>query len=258
MKIATWNVNSVRARLDRVVEWMQSATPDVALLQETKVVDDKFPREPFEALGYQLALHGQPSLNGVAILSKLPMADVRCGLEGDPGDQQARYIEATIEGMRLASVYVPNGTEVGSDKFAFKMAFFKRLTSRCRELLAERQSFIIGGDYNVAPEPIDVYDVADVAGDICYHPDEHKALRALVNLGLYDAFRVAHPNRRQFTWWHYQGRAFELDHGMRIDHLLCSPQAIDQLQSCDVDAAPRSGKGTSDHVPVWCDVSAPS
>lgn len=254
MKITSWNVNSIRVREQIVLDWLKSNDPDILLLQETKVVDDLFPRRSFEDAGYRLAIHGQKSLNGVAILSKHPISDIGIGLPGEPEDEQARYIEASIGGIRVASVYVPNGTRVGSDKFEFKMRFFDRMRDHFHRRLMEEAPFVVGGDYNVAPDPIDVYDPADCEGDICYHPDERRKFRTLMNLGYYDAYRAIHPTKRQFSWWDLRGGSWDRDEGMRIDFLMCSPQAIDRVKDAGADAGTRQGKGVSDHIPVWCEL----
>jgi exodeoxyribonuclease-3 len=252
VKIATWNVNSIRARLPRVVAWLGAARPDVALLQETKVADEQFPAEPLEDLGYNLALVGEPGRNGVAILANSRIEDLRHGLPGDPDDHEARYIEALVQGVRVASVYVPNGTALASPRFPFKLAFLDRLRTHAEELMILDEMLVIGGDYNVAPYPIDVYDPAALDGTICYHPAERAKLRAMLHLGLYDAFRIVEPRSRAYSWWDYQGRFFRANHGLRIDHLLLSPQAVDRLEACGMDAAERAAKAPSDHVPVWC------
>jgi exodeoxyribonuclease III len=252
VRIAAWNVNSVRARLPRLLAWLGTAAPDVVLLQETKVVDALFPREPLEDLGYNIVLRGEPQRNGVAILAKIPIEDVATALPGDDGDAEARYVEGFVRGVRVASVYVPNGTSVGSDRFAYKLDFLRRLRDHARRLLEFEEPLVIGGDYNVAPTPLDVYDPEGLDGTVCYHPDERARLRAILNLGLYDAFRVRYPAARRFTWWPYQGRAHQLDQGMRIDHLLLSPQAADRLEGCGIDDAARAGSAASDHAPVHC------
>jgi exodeoxyribonuclease-3 len=252
VKIATWNVNSIRARLPRVLAWIETGRPDVLLIQETKVADEQFPAEPLEELGYNLALAGEPGRNGVAILARSPLEDVRRALPGDPADAEARYIEAVVCGVRVASVYVPNGTALGSNRFAYKLAFFDRLKAHAEELLTFEEALVIGGDYNVGPFPIDVYDPAALDGTICYHRDERAKLRALLNLGLYDAFRVVAPRTRAYSWWDYQGRFFRANQGLRIDHLLLSPQATDRLENAGMDGAERAAKAPSDHVPVWC------
>jgi len=255
MKIVTWNVNSIRVRETIVRDWLALHCPDVLLLQETKVVDGKFPRTAFEAAGYHLAIHGQPGLNGVAIVATQPIEDVERALPGEPEDDQARYIEATVGGVRVASVYVPNGTQVGSEKFAYKLRFLERLRVHFGRRAGDEMAFAIGGDYNVAPDPIDVYDPDDCAGGICYHPDERRRFRALVHEGFYDAFRCLEPSKRQFTCWDLRGGSWERDEGMRIDHVLLSPQAADRLQSVGADASTRQGKGVSDHIPLWCELA---
>jgi exodeoxyribonuclease-3 len=252
VKIATWNVNSIRARLPRVLAWIEAARPDVLLLQETKVTPEQFPAEPLEEQGYNLALVGEPGRNGVAILAKSPIEDLRRSLPGDDEDREARYVEAVVRGVRVVSVYVPNGTALGSDRFAYKLAFFDRLKAHAEALLSFEEMLVIGGDYNVAPTPHDVYDPTALDGTICYHPDERAKLRALLHLGLYDAFRVVEPLARAYSWWDYQGRFFRANQGLRIDHLLLSPQATDRLEACRIDAGERAAKAPSDHVPVWC------
>lgn len=252
MKITTWNVNSIRKREDIVLGWLAANPTDVLLLQETKVTDDKFPKEGFESAGYHLAIHGEPGRNGVAIISRSPIEDIATGLAGDDDDTQTRYIEATVQGTRVASVYVPNGTAVDSPNFAFKLRFLDRLRQHLAQALEADTPLVIGGDFNVAPDPIDVYDPDEVEGTICYHPAERHDLRSLTNLGLYDAFRSLHPTRRQYTWWDLRGGAWERDEGLRIDYLLCSPQATDHLTQADSDPKTRNGKGVSDHIPTWC------
>jgi exodeoxyribonuclease-3 len=254
VKIATWNVNSIRARLQHVLDWLDQAGPDVLLLQETKCLPAQFPAEPFEERHYNLALTGEGPRNGVAILAKRPIEDVLDHLPGDPADQEARYIEASVDGIRVASVYVPNGTALGTDRFDYKLAFLDRMRTHAASLLDAADAVVIGGDYNVAPTPADVYDAAALDGTICYHPAERARLRALLHLGLYDAFRVTEPSATQFSWWHYQGRAFQLGHGLRIDHLLLSPVAVDRLERAGIDEQPRYAKQASDHTPVWCSI----
>jgi exodeoxyribonuclease-3 len=253
VKIATWNVNSIRARLPLVLSWLGEARPDVALLQETKVGAEQFPTEPIEDLGYAIAAVGESTgRNGVAILSRDPIEDVTRRLPGDADDEEARWIEGVVQGVRVVSVYVPNGTEVGSERFAFKLAFLERMRAHAAELLEDEEAFVIGGDYNVAPYPLDVYDPEALDGTICYHPDERARFRALLHLGLYDAYRIAEPRTTAYSWWHYQGRSYKANQGMRIDHLVLSPQATDRLETCAIDAEPRAAKTPSDHAPVWC------
>jgi exodeoxyribonuclease-3 len=252
MKIVTWNVNSIRKREAIVHDWLAANDVDVLLLQETKVVDASFPTAGFAAAGYHLALFGEPGRNGVAIVARQPIEDVTLGLPGEEDDAQARYIEATVNRIRVASVYVPNGTTLDSPNFAFKLRFLDRLRRHAALRLEADTPFVIGGDFNVAPEQIDVHDPAGCEGTICYHPAERHGLRSLTNQGLYDAFRAVHPTRRQFTWWDLRGGSWERDEGLRIDYLLLSPQATDRLRSADSDPKTRAGKGISDHTPAWC------
>jgi len=254
MKIATWNVNSIKVRLPRVLDWLQSAAPDVVLLQETKSVDDAFPAEPIEDLGYNVAVHGQKTYNGVAILSKRPLEDVCPGLPGDDDDEQARYIEATVGTVRVASIYLPNGNPVDSEKFAYKLGWMERLIARAGELLALEESFVLGGDYNICPEDRDCYDPGGFADDALCRPESRARYRQLNWLGLTEAYRALHPDIVAYSYWDYQGGAWQKDHGLRIDHLLLSPQAADRLQSADIDRNPRGKEKPSDHTPVWCEL----
>jgi len=253
VRVCTWNVNSIRRRAEIVLAWAEANHIDVLLLQETKVEDESFPREPFEKAGYHLALFGQKGgRNGVAIASKAAIEDVARGLDGEPEDEQARYIEADIDGLRVASVYVPNGTSLTSDNYPYKRRFLERLQTRALNFLEAERPAVLGGDWNVAPDPFDVYDAEALSEDVCYHADVRRRYRALLHTGLYDAFRAVHPTRRQFSWWDLRGGAWDRDEGMRIDHLLCTPQSLDRLATADIDPTPRTGKGVSDHVPVWC------
>jgi exodeoxyribonuclease-3 len=255
MKIATWNVNSIKARLPRVVEWLAEAKPDVALLQETKVVDDAFPREEIEDLGYNLAVNGQKTYNGVAILAKRPIEDVRKGLPGDDGDAHARYIEATVGGIRMASIYLPNGNPSDSDKFTYKLGWMRRLRRHVEALLAEEHRLVLGGDYNVCPADLDVYDPAGWADDALCRPESRAEFRALCYLGLTEAWRALHPAATGYSFWDYQAGAWEKDHGLRIDHVLLSPQAADRLKACEIDRRPRGRERPSDHTPVVCELT---
>ena len=255
MKIATWNVNSVKARLPHLLAWLEAAQPDVALLQELKCVEDAFPYLEVEELGYNCAVLGQKSYNGVAILSKRPMEDLVRGLPGDPDDPQARYLEATVEGVRVASIYLPNGNPVASDKYPYKLAWMARLRAHVQSLLAEEYALVLGGDYNVCPTDADVYDPKRFADDALCRPESRQAFRSLVNLGLTEAFRALHPEPHRYSYWDY-GRAFQDDEGLRIDHFLLSPQAADRLQACDIDRAPRAEPKPSDHTPVVLELSS--
>ena len=258
VRIAAWNVNSIKSRLHVLLPWLRESAPDIVLLQETKTVDESFPRMEIEDLGYNLALSGQKTYNGVAILSKLPLEDIRIGLPGEDSDVEARYIEAVAGtrtgAVRVASVYVPNGQSPDSDKFQYKLRFFKRLRAHAQSLLALGEALVLGGDYNVAPFPVDVYNPARLDGTVCYHPLEREALRTLMHMGLYDAWRTLNPEQQSFSWWDYRAGGFENGHGMRIDHLLLSAQAVDKLKSCEIGHNLRTLEKPSDHAPVICNL----
>ena len=254
MKIASWNVNGIKARIDAVRTWLSSAAPDIVLLQETKCTDDAFPRLEFEGMGYNLAVHGQKGFNGVALFSKLPFDEVAPGLAGDPEDVQARYLEAVVSlptgVLRIVNIYLPNGNPPGTDKFAYKLAWMTRLKDRMKGLLALEEPMLIGGDFNVIPAPEDVYAPEAWRGDALFRPETRAHFHALLNLGLTDAFRACHDDPNRYTFWDYQAGAWQKNHGLRIDHILLSPQAADRLISCEIDAAPRAWEKPSDHVPV--------
>jgi exodeoxyribonuclease-3 len=254
MKFATFNVNSIKARLPRVLEWLEEAQPDVALLQETKTEDDKFPTLEIEELGYEIAVHGQKTYNGVAILSRHPIEEVRRGLPGDDGDDQARYIEATVKGFRVASIYLPNGNPSDSDKFPYKLAWMERLRKHVRlDLLPTEMPLVLGGDYNCCPADKDVYDPEGWADDALCRPETRAQFRALLNLGLTEAWRSLH-NEVAYSFWDYQRGRWNRDEGLRIDHFLLSPQAADRLVACEIDRKPRGKEKASDHTPVWVEL----
>jgi exodeoxyribonuclease-3 len=253
MRIATWNVNSINARLETVLGWFEEAAPDVACLQEIKCVDEKFPTEAFERLGYNVAVHGQKTYNGVALLSKTPLEDVTRGLGGDETDDHARYIEAVISGptpVRVAGIYLPNGNPVGTDKFTYKLGWMRRLHAHARGLLALEEPLVIAGDYNVIPQPQDVHDPAAWLGDALFQPETRGAYRALKWLGLTDAYMAADGSPGGYTFWDYQAGAWPRDLGIRIDHLLLSPRAADRLAGVVIHRAVRGRDKPSDHVPV--------
>lgn len=254
LRIASWNVNSVKARLPNVVEWLSQAAPDVVLLQEIKCQDDGFPLLEIEAAGYRAAVHGQKSYNGVAILSKHPMEDVICGLPEPDGDEQSRYIEATIQGIRIASLYLPNGNPAPGDKFDYKLRWMRRLIAHAKNLLATELPVVLGGDYNVCPTDDDVYDPIDWQADALCRPESRALFRELCHLGWTDAFRALHAEPHRYTFWDYQAGAWPRDLGLRIDHLLLSPQAADRLVACDIDKGPRGCEKASDHTPIWIDL----
>ncbi len=258
MKIATWNVNSIKARLPRVLEWLSEAGPDVALLQETKTVDEGFPALEIEELGYNIAVCGQKSYNGVAILSKRPIEDVVTRLPGDDDDDQARYIEALIGDMRVASIYLPNGNPVDGPKFPYKLAWMDRLYDHARSLLAHEESVVLGGDYNIAPADGDIYDPAAWADDALCRPEARARFRAVLHLGYTEAYRALQSAPGAYSFWDYQKGRWQRDEGLRIDHLLLSPQAADRLMACEIDQTPRSREKPSDHTPVWCELKETS
>jgi exodeoxyribonuclease-3 len=256
MRIATWNVNSVNARLERVLEWFESAAPDVAVLQEIKCLDEKFPTEAFERLGYNVAVQGQKTYNGVALLSKFPLEDVRKGLpflHDDEVDEQARYIEAVIAAptpLRMVGIYLPNGNPIGTEKFAYKLAWMKRLHAHAQGLLALEEPLVIAGDYNVIPEVEDVANPEAWLGDALFQPESRAAFRALRNLGFTDAYMQADGAPGGYTFWDYQAGAWPRNLGIRIDHLLLSPQAADRLVGVAIHRDERDKEKPSDHVPV--------
>ena len=259
MKLATWNVNSIKARLDAARAWLGEAQPDVVCLQETKTTDDAFPADAFESLGYNCAVHGQKTYNGVAILSKRPLEDVTPRLPGGNGDDHARYIEAVVPGehgiVRVASVYAPNGNPIGTDKFKYKLGWLERLAQHAQELLALEEPLALMGDINVIPEDDDCYDPRAWEMDALFQPESRAAFRRVECLGFTDAFRACHAETQQYTFWDYQAGAWQKDHGIRIDHILLSPQAGDRLSGCAIDKHVRGREKPSDHVPVWCEVA---
>lgn len=253
MLIATWNVNSINARLEGVLDWFKEANPDVACLQEIKCIDEKFPTEAFESLGYNVAVHGQKTYNGVALLSKYPMEDIRRGLPGDETDEQARYIEALIGSptpVRVGGLYLPNGNPINTEKFPYKLAWMERLKAHAQTLLADEEPLVLAGDYNVIPEPSDCYDPAAWAGDALFQPESRSAFRALQWLGLSEAHKQIVGAEHAYTFWDYQAGAWPRNNGIRIDHMLLSPQAADRLVGCEIHSHVRGREKPSDHVPV--------
>ena len=253
MRIATWNVNSINARLETVLRWFEEANPDVACLQEIKCVDEKFPAEAFERLGYNVAVHGQKTYNGVAMLSKTPLEDVRRGLPGDDSDEQARYIEAVVSGprpVRVASIYLPNGNPVGTEKFPYKIGWMTRLIAHARSLLLLEEPLALVGDYNVIPQARDAANPANWIGDALTAPASREAFQTLKWLGLTEAFLQVDGAPEAYTFWDYQAGAWPRNNGIRIDHALLSPQAADHLKSCIIHRDVRGWDKPSDHVPL--------
>lgn len=258
MRIATWNVNGIKARIQNLLTWLEQESPDVVCLQEIKSVDENFPRLEIEALGYNVETHGQKSFNGVALLSKRPLEDVTRGLSGEPEDEQARYIEAVVSGdngsVRIGGLYLPNGNPVDTEKYPYKLRWMDRLKDRASELLRFEEPFVLAGDYNVIPGPDDVHDPGAWQGDALYRPQTHVAYRSLLALGLIDAIGATAPAPHSYTFWDYQAGAWQKNNGIRIDHLLLSPEATDRLITTGIDKAVRSWEKPSDHVPVWIEL----
>jgi exodeoxyribonuclease-3 len=254
MKIATFNVNGIKARLPALLDWLRAADPDAVVLQEIKSVDADFPGAAIEDLGYNIATHGQKGFNGVAILSKRPIADVTRGLPSDDADEQARWIEATIPGdrgaLRLCGLYLPNGNPAPGPKYDYKLAWMERLRRHALDLLATEQPVAMLGDYNVIPQPIDAKRPEAWEADALFLPETRAAFRRIVHQGWTDALRAT-TTAQVFTFWDYQAGAFRRDDGIRIDHALLSPQAADRLTGCGVDRDARAGDKPSDHTPLW-------
>lgn len=257
MKIATWNINGVKARLETALRWLEEAGPDLVCLQEIKSVDEGFPAAEFERLGYHVVTHGQKGFNGVAILSKHRLEDVSRGLPGDPDDLQARWIEAVVSVpsgvVRVGGLYLPNGNPLGTEKFSYKLAWMDRLEAHARARLALEEPFLMLGDYNVIPEPIDARTPKNWLGDALFQPESRAAFRRLLGLGFTDALRAS-TDAQIFTFWDYQAGCWQRDEGIRIDHVLMSPQATDRLRAVGVDKHVRGWDKPSDHVPVWVDL----
>jgi exodeoxyribonuclease-3 len=258
MRIATWNVNSVKQRIENLTAWLAERRPDIVCLQETKTVDEAFPRQAIEALGYNVAVHGQKTFNGVAILSKLKFDEVTSRLPGDPADDHARFIEATVStkagALRVASIYLPNGNPTDTDKYTYKINWMERLAKYAHERLQLEEPLIMAGDYNVIPTAADVHNPAAWATDALFLPQTREKFRSLINLGLTDAMRAVSDEAGLYTFWDYQAGAWQKNWGIRIDHLLLSPQAADRLTTAGIDKHVRSWERPSDHVPVYVDL----
>lgn len=266
MKIATFNINGIKARLEALTAWLETAQADVICLQEIKSLDENFPREHFESLGYHVETLGQKSFNGVAILSKYPLEDVVRGLPDPIGagrlgvdDIEARWIEATVVGaraVRICGLYLPNGNPAPGEKYDYKLRWLERMQARVAELLTTEEPLVFCGDYNVIPQAIDAAKPEAWANDALYLPQSRAAFRRLTHLGLTDAFRAREQGAGQYSYWDFQAGAWERNNGIRIDHLLLSPQAADLLTDCQIDKAVRAGDKPSDHVPVWITLAA--
>jgi exodeoxyribonuclease-3 len=253
--LASWNVNSIKARLGNVLEWLKEAQPDVVCLQETKCLESDFPGLELKGLGYDVVAAGQRAYNGVAILSKHRLEDVTAGLPGDGADAQARWIEATVDGVRVVSLYLPNGNPVGTDKFPYKLAWMDRLAARAQALLALERPVVLAGDYNVCPTDDDVYDPVGFRHDALCQPESRARFRTLLYQGWTDAYRVFDAEAHKYTFWDYQQGRWPRDEGLRIDHLLASPHAADRLQRAWIDKTPRGKEKASDHTPILCELA---
>ena len=259
MKIATFNINGIKARIGALSAWLDEANPDVAVLQEIKSVDEAFPRELFEDKGYTIETHGQKSFNGVAILSKYPLEDVVRGLPGDEDDEQARWIEATVvarRAVRVCGLYLPNGNPAPGPKYDYKLAWMERLRDRARALLADEAPALMAGDYNVIPQDEDAARPEAWRKDALALPETRDAFRRILNLGFTEAFRARVQGPGHYSFWDYQAGAWERNDGIRIDHFLLTPQCADLLVDCSIDTAERGREKPSDHVPVWVELDA--
>ena len=256
MKVTSFNINGIRARMPRLLEYLAREQPDIVCLQELKCADESLPVGDIEATGYRAVWHGQKGFNGVAILSRGDAPVLRqVGLPGDPDDSHSRYIEAEAHGLIVASIYLPNGNPIGTDKFTYKLRWMERLAARAAELLAEERPVVLAGDYNVIPEDRDTFSTRAMAGDALFQPESQAAFRSLVYQGWTDGLRAIHPREpRLYTFWDYQAGALARDAGFRIDHLLLSPQAADRLRGAGVDKWARAEEKASDHAPTWVEL----
>jgi exodeoxyribonuclease III len=258
MRIATWNVNSVRQRIEHLVTWLKETSPDVVCLQEIKCTDDAFPRLEIEALGYNVVTHGQKTFNGVALLSKLPIDESTSGLAGDDEDTHARFIEGVVSlkhgVVRVACLYLPNGNPVNTEKYPYKLKWMSRLRDYARERLLTEEPLVLAGDFNVIPTAADVSNPEGWVTDALFRPETRESFQSLLGLGLTDALRAVTDAPGQYTFWDYQAGAWQKNQGIRIDHLLLSPQAADRLTTAGIDKHVRSWERPSDHVPVYIDL----
>ena len=254
MKIASWNVNSLKVRLPQVLQWLESEKPDIIGLQETKLTDELFPRGEIEAAGYRVLFSGQKTYNGVALLSREEATDPITDLPG-LDDPQRRVLGATVSGVRFLNLYVPNGQEVGSDKYAYKLDWIEKLQAHVRAQLEIHENVVIVGDFNIAPEDRDVYDPAGWADSVLFSPPEREAFRRLLDAGLADAFRLFEQEEKIWSWWDYRMGAFRRDMGLRIDHILVSSALAKSCTACRIDRAPRTWERPSDHAPVVAEFS---
>lgn len=257
MKIATWNVNSISVRLPHVLDWLEENRTDVLCLQETKCIDDKFPRRQFTERGYHLEIFGQPTYNGVAIISRHPITEVQLGFEDDQPESQRRLIAATIEGIRVIDVYIPNGSEVDSEKYHYKLDWLGKLEQFCRRELEAHDQALICGDFNIAPTDADVHDPALWSGKVLCSEAERTALESIRQKGWIDLFRRHHPEGGHFSWWDYRAGGFRRNHGLRIDHIWSTSALADRCTGAWIDKIPRALEKPSDHAPVVAEFHTP-
>lgn len=259
MKIASFNINGIKARIERILEWLPESAVDVVLMQEIKSMDETFPREMFEDLGYNVETHGQKSFNGVAIISKLPLEDVTRGLPGDADDEQARWIEATVIGdkaVRVCGLYLPNGNPVPGPKYDYKLDWMDRLHAHAKSFLSSEEPVLMAGDYNIIPQADDADSPEKWRDDALFLPESRAAYQRILNLGFTDAFRAVNPAPLNYTFWDFQAGAWNKNDGIRIDHFLLSPQCADLLKECQIDRHMRGRERPSDHVPIWVELAA--
>lgn len=250
IKVSCWNVNSIRARMPVFEEYIKENSPDILLLQEIKCEDHNFPADAIEYLGYNIVLNGQKTFNGVAILSKSHIEVNTKNFDGNPDETQARYIEGFSSGITFASAYIPNGQEIGSDKFSYKLAFLENLKNYLASKVDNDEAFIIAGDFNVAPFAIDIFDPKNLDGTVCFHASERKLLREIINLGFIDLYRIFNPTKQEFTWWDYRSKGYEKHQGYRIDFILGNAKAADICASFNIAEHIRGKEKTSDHAPI--------
>ena len=256
LKIASFNVNGIKARITSLLRWLSEAKPDVVFLQEIKSTDETFPASEIEDLGYNVVTHGQKSFNGVALLSLLPVESIKRGLDGNSDDLQARWLEVEINAVRICGLYLPNGNPCPGPKFDYKIEWMDRFYKRAKEIIESEQLAVILGDYNVIPQAEDASNPELWINDALYHDEIRSRFRRIINLGFTDALRAFHPTKQLFTFWDYQRGSWSKNDGIRIDHILLSPQAADKLNSCQIDSYVRGEEKPSDHVPIWIELAS--
>ncbi len=257
VKIASFNINGIKARANALMSWLRDAQPDVALLQEIKSVSENFPSDLFKDLGYNVAVNGQKSFNGVATLSKLPIEDIVTRLPGDSEDDQARWLEVTIVGnqaIRMCNLYLPNGNPTPGPKYDYKLSWMRRLNEKAKELIDSEIPAFMAGDYNIIPQAEDAANIGPWEQDALFLPESRTEFRRILNLGFTDAFRAKHNGSGHYSFWDYQAGAWDRDDGIRIDHFLLTPQCADLLKNCQIDKNIRSKEKPSDHVPIWIEL----